>query len=91
MVATGIGMAFEALRAATGSGIFDLLSFVWIAAVLLPMMSVLVRRLHDVGMSGWWALIGLTIIGVVPLLYWAAFRGDPAPNRFGPPPICNRA
>lgn len=48
----------------------------------LPCLAVNCRRLHDVGKSGWWQLLMLTIIGIIPLLWWWAKKGDPAPNRF---------
>lgn len=38
--------------------------------LLLPTMAVCVRRLHDVGRSGWWFLLTFTVIGFVLLLYW---------------------
>jgi uncharacterized membrane protein YhaH (DUF805 family) len=41
-------------------------------AVFVPFLSVSVRRLHDVGRSGWWLLIYLTIIGIPVLIYWLA-------------------
>ena len=36
----------------------------------LPGLAVSVRRLHDIGKSGWWLLISLTGIGNFLLLYW---------------------
>ena len=35
-----------------------------------PGLCVSVRRLHDIGKSGWWLLISLTGIGNILLLYW---------------------
>ncbi|RAP31910.1 hypothetical protein DID76_01910 [Candidatus Marinamargulisbacteria bacterium SCGC AG-414-C22] len=46
-----------------------------------------VRRLHDINKSGWWYLIGLTIIGFIPLVYWAFKKGDDTKNRFGENPL----
>lgn len=61
------------------SGIFSLVT-------LIPGMAVSVRRLHDVGRSGWWLLLILTIIGLIPLFYWTVKRGDKGENRFGADP-----
>lgn len=53
--------------------------------ILLPSLAIGVRRLHDIDRSGWWYLIVFTIIGIIPLIYWACQPGTPGPNRFGPP------
>lgn len=61
------------------SGIFSL-------AVLLPGIAVGTRRLHDIGKSGWWQLLGLIpVIGWLVLIYWAVqpSEGD---NSFGSAP-----
>jgi len=47
------------------SGIVNLLIF-------LPTVAVGVRRLHDIGKSGWWVLLPFTIIGIFVIIYWAA-------------------
>jgi uncharacterized membrane protein YhaH (DUF805 family) len=49
----------------------------------LTALSLGVRRMHDVDRSGWWLLLGLTIIGGFVLLYWAIQPGTPGQNRFG--------
>ena len=46
-----------------------------LVAFFLPSISVAARRLHDVGKSGWWQLIGLTGIGLIPLIIWWASDG----------------
>ena len=39
-------------------------------AVLLPSLGLAVRRLHDIGKSGWWLLVGLVpILGAIYLIY----------------------
>ncbi len=42
----------------------------------LPGIAVSIRRLHDVGKSGWWLLISLTGIGNFLLLYWFILPGN---------------
>ncbi len=67
---------------------FPPLSNIFFVAILIPAISVSVRRLHDVNRSGWWLLIELTIIGILfPILYWCCKKGDEGENRFGPKPI----
>ncbi len=51
---------------------------------LVPSLSVSVRRLHDIGRSGWWVLITFTIIGIIPLIWWASQPGQRKENAFGP-------
>ena len=55
--------------------------------LFVPTLSVAVRRLHDVGKSGWWLLIALTIIGYIWLIIWWVRPGAVAPNRFGRNPL----
>ena len=49
----------------------------------LPSLSVLVRRLHDVGKSGWWYFIGLIPIVNFWLLYLLCKDGDNSENTYG--------
>lgn len=44
----------------------------------------IIRRLHDVGRSGWWYLIGFTIIGLIPLLHWSLKPSQQQENKYGP-------
>lgn len=61
---------------------------IWTLVILLPSVAVWVRRLHDIGRSGWWwLLLFIPIIGWIVLLYWAVKRGDIGPNAFGDDPI----
>lgn len=57
----------------------------WI--LFIPWVSVSVRRLHDIGKSGWWLLIiFVPLLGVLTLIYWFIKRSQPGENRFGPQP-----
>lgn len=58
-----------------------------ILAFLLPGLAVLIRRLHDVGKSGWWIFISLIpIIGGIWLLIFLFSDGVRGPNEYGPNP-----
>ena len=48
---------------------------IWMLAVFIPHLAVGVRRLHDVGKSGWWLLLQFTVIGAIPLVVWFASEG----------------
>ena len=55
---------------------------------LLPTISVTVRRFHDTGKPGWFILLPLTIIGLVPYHYWTCLsKGDPEKNAYGSNPL----
>jgi uncharacterized membrane protein YhaH (DUF805 family) len=54
-------------------------------ATLIPSIAVGIRRLHDINKSGWWVLISLTIVGIIPLIYWYCQPGTPGKNNFGAP------
>ena len=47
-------------------------SIIFLLIFTIPMIAVTTRRLHDTGRSGWWQLIYLTVIGVIPLIIWLA-------------------
>ena len=56
-------------------------------AVLLPSLGVLVRRLHDVGKSGWFFLIILIpLIGFIWLLILLFRDSQQGENKWGPSP-----
>ena len=58
--------------------------------LILPSLSVQVRRLHDLNRSAWWLLLlvpPITIVGGIVLLIMSAFPGTPGPNRYGPSPL----
>ena len=80
-----INTVLEVAAELAGDGDFvaSLVSMAFALAILVPSIAVAARRLHDVNRSGWWQLIALTIIGIIPLLYWLIKKGTDGPNRFG--------
>lgn len=56
-------------------------------ALLLPVLAVSVRRLHDIGKGGGWYFINLIpLVGQIIFLVWMAKDSEMEPNRFGPIP-----
>jgi len=52
--------------------------------VIIPMLALSVRRLHDIGRSGWWNLIILLpFIGLLALVIFWASESQPLDNRYG--------
>ena len=68
---------------------FLYLSTITSLILLLPSLAVAVRRLHDVGRSGWWILIAFTVIGIIPLLIWYVTDAKDDENIYGPNPKMN--
>ena len=68
-----------------GSGDTGPLSGLFSLAILIPSIAVGARRLHDIGRSGWWLLIGLIpLLGWIILIIWLVKKGDEHPNEYGP-------
>lgn len=58
-----------------------------LAALLLPALAVMVRRLHDTGKSGWFAFVNfIPLIGPIWLLVLMCQDGQPGVNQYGPNP-----
>ncbi len=52
----------------------------------VPSYAVMIRRLHDIGRSGWWYLIAfIPIIGAIVLFIWLC-KDSTGDNRWGPNP-----
>lgn len=65
-----------------------ILSVLFSLAILLPSISVAVRRLHDLDRTGWWYWLFLVpIIGFIILIVWFASKGTAGDNRYGPDPL----
>lgn len=70
-----------------GQNGYGILTGVYSLAMILPLIAVAVRRLHDTGRSGWWILIGLVpLIGPIVLIVFYVTDSQPGSNQYGPNP-----
>jgi len=84
------GISFGMLTA-TRSSMFGFmlagLICIYCLAAVIPSLAVTVRRLHDIGMSGWLVLIALVpILGGLALLVMTLMDSNPGANQYGPNP-----
>ena len=80
------GLALGSVNEGLGA-LFGLAAFAGLLALLIPSLSVNVRRLHDTGKSGWMLLILLIpCIGFILWLVWMIEDGQPHVNAYGAVP-----
>lgn len=76
---------FVVLVTVGGAMVNDTLSGLLSLATLLPFLAVAARRLHDIGRSGWWQLVGfIPLLGWIVMIYWTVQPSQEA-NEYGPP------
>lgn len=66
------------------------LSALWLLAMVLPGLAVAVRRLHDIGRSGWNTLWAFLVFGLVLLLMYFLTGSQLQPNKYGEIPLAAR-
>ncbi len=78
----------------TGAGVAAVISIVWSIAVivvavglLIPLLAVGARRLHDYGQSAWFLLLYFIPCGNLVLIVLWALGGTPGDNPYGPRPV----
>lgn len=83
LISSGISIIGNTVSVEVGSSLSGLYSL----AVLLPGLAISVRRLHDIGKSGWnmlWSF--LPLLGWIYLIYLHVLEGEPGSNEYGPDP-----
>ncbi len=69
----------------TGTGMLETL---FSLGTLLPSITVAIRRLHDIGRTGWWLLlVFVPVVGWIVLLIFYVTRGNDGANDHGPDPL----
>lgn len=73
----------EMLKAGRGiDKLLEILTHIYLFATILPLWAVSVRRLHDIGSSGWWLVV------ICPFIFTGSFfllllPGNPYTNKYG--------
>lgn len=68
----------------TGSNIIFGIIAVYSLGLAIPIWAVTVRRLHDIGLSGWWSLLSfIPYLGTVVLLIMCCMDSKPGSNKYG--------
>ncbi len=80
-----ISLSLSALQYLLDVSLFGIISSIYSIAVLIPTIAVAIRRLHDIGKSGWFLLLAvIPIIGAIWLLVLFVTDGNPHENEYGP-------
>jgi uncharacterized membrane protein YhaH (DUF805 family) len=86
LIALGLGM-LAGLVGGRGGGLTDVVSGLYTLVVFVPSLALSVRRLHDIGKSGWWMLISLIpLVGPLIVLFFMVKDSQPGTNEYGPNP-----
>ena len=88
MIFAIVAMVLDNILSTTVSPLpYGVFYFIYLFAVLLPSLAVAVRRLHDVGKSGWFMFIALIpFVGAIWLLILYFTEGDAGVNEYGANP-----
>lgn len=74
-------------ESAMGMGLLSsVLNILLMILLIFPSLAVGARRLHDIGRSGWWQLIMITIIGYLVLIFFWVQESQQEDNDFGQMP-----
>jgi uncharacterized membrane protein YhaH (DUF805 family) len=87
LIALVILSLIEGALGLSGQNGYGILTGLYSLAIILPLIALAVRRLHDTGRSGWWILIGLVpLIGPIVLIVFYVTDSQPGTNEYGPNP-----
>ena len=79
-----ISIAITVVTVILGIPAIAYLSYLYSLVVLLPGWAVFIRRLHDIGKSGWnWLWVIVPVIGWILVLVWLAKDSQAGSNQYG--------
>lgn len=89
LFAVPMGVLFAMIDTLNPDAMFGILLMIWLPMMLLGLYTAFapsIRRLNDLGKSGWMSLLLLVpFANLILLLYLLFAKGDPLPNRYGNP------
>lgn len=78
--ALGLATGFLGAMLGVGGKISDVASVAYSLAIVVPAVACAVRRMHDLGRTGWWVLFpGVNLV-------FLCLAGQPGDNEYGPAP-----
>ena len=82
-----IGFTFGVIAGLLDMPALANLAYLWSLAMFIPGLAVSVRRLHDIGRSGWWLLLSLIpLVGAIILIIWYCTDSQPGANQYSSNP-----
>ena len=67
--------------------VFSVLLGLFALALIVPAITLTIRRLHDIGMRGWWSLLMIVPgAGFIAFIIFGVIPTQPLTNKFGPVP-----
>lgn len=86
LISWGLVFIFGAIGAAIDMPALGGLAYVYTLAAFLPSIAAAVRRLHDIGKSGWYLLVVFIPIAGIILIYWLCQDSQDFENEYGANP-----
>ena len=80
------------LNFSVGGSAVGILTVIYSLFILIPTIAVSVRRMHDIGKSGWVILLSLIpLVGSIIILVYLCRAGMPGDNAYGTDPKAQEA
>jgi uncharacterized membrane protein YhaH (DUF805 family) len=88
LIFISIAILLDNILGITAAGLpYGILNYLYILGVLIPIVTAAIRRLHDVGRSGWYILVALLpVVGFIWLIILFCAEGSDGENKFGDNP-----
>ncbi|MDH4247448.1 MAG: DUF805 domain-containing protein [Deltaproteobacteria bacterium] len=87
LISVALMVVDDTMGTALPGGSLGLTGSIYSLAVLVPMIAVTVRRLHDTNRSGGWILLlFIPVLGTLALFVFMVMDGNAGDNAYGPDP-----